>query len=102
MIDVGLAFYFFTSCILGSFLAIKAQNNHLPFYATALSGVLVTAGWMFSVQYTRLSLFQASAVADVMSALGYFVGFYLFGEAITTPQMFGVFFVVVGLYLLNC
>jgi drug/metabolite transporter (DMT)-like permease len=48
-----------------------------------------------------MSLVNASAWFDAISALGYFTAFAFFGEHISGLQWLGIALLITGLYLIN-
>ncbi len=88
-------------CLGGAWISLQVRHQHLPILSTLASGVSTMVIWMLVVRYTRMSLVAASAWYDVTTALGYFIGFAVFGEHINLSQWIGIALLAMGLFLIN-
>ena len=88
-------------CLGGAWVCLQVKHQHLPMFFTLGSGISTMIVWMMIVRYTQMSLVAASAWYDVTTAIGYFVGFAVFGEHINAAHWLGIVLLVVGLFLVN-
>jgi hypothetical protein len=99
MFDYFLIFLIFLICLGGSWLSVGVRNNEYPFYLSAVSGFLISIIWIYIVKWSKSNLIVISAWIDVACSLGYFVGFFICGQAITLHQLVGIILLTIGLYL---
>ena len=96
-----LTLYFFIVCICSAWMGHHIRQNNIPFYYTLITSALISIGWMIGIKYSKLSMVQLGALADVTAALGYYTGLFLLGIPITKIQLLGIFFTILGLYFIN-
>ncbi len=92
---------FFVS-LAASWLAVLARRETLPWWAPVIGGVFTHFCWACSVRVSALSLVTLSAIFDVVVAVGFFLGFWWFGQEHISPvQLAGIALLCAGLILIN-
>ena len=88
-------------CVLSSIVGVKVRKENWPVWTTTITSVGNMLVWTYVTKNSQLPLVNLSALYDVVGALAYFVGFAIFGEAISPIQWVGIFMMIFSLYLIN-
>ena len=88
-------------CLGGAWVCVQIRSGNFAASTALISGVTTMVVWMLLVRNAKMPLVTASAWYDVTQALGYFVGFMICGEHISSTQWLGILLLLIGLALVN-
>ena len=101
MIDVILLGLIPIITYIGAYIYTAIKRGEIHFLFILVPGFLCTILWAVLFKFSKMSLVNASAWFDAISALGYFTAFAFFGEHISGLQWLGIALLITGLYLIN-
>lgn len=87
--------------IFSATVMLKVRSNSVPPWSSVLPSFIGMMLWAIIIRKSKIPSVELSALYDVLGALAYFLGFYLWGEKITAIQWTGIGILLFSLYLIN-
>lgn len=101
MIPFIALFLTFVSSLLGAYFSYRIANGTLSVYYVLITGMIHTGLWMMLLLYSKQNLIVLTAWFDVLIALGYFTMLVILGTTLSSYQLVGIVFLLIGLFLVN-